>query len=236
MARVLIVEDDRVIANAMATHLRRAGLTVEVVEDGEKALKKLRFERPDIAVVDLMLPGVDGWRITEDLRAEGITIPIINVSARASEHDKVHALGIGGDDYLAKPFGMRELVARVQAALRRTGIADRPDGGARIEVPGLVIDPDLHMALLDGEDAGLTRTEFRLLSVLAGEQGRALTRDQLQQRVWGTPYRHRDRTVDVCVRKLRAKLDRRSSSHTYIQTHYSVGYRFDPLPKSREPV
>jgi DNA-binding response OmpR family regulator len=232
MARVLIAEDDRVIANAMATHLRRAGLAVEIVEDGERALKKLRFERPDVAVVDLMLPRVDGWRITEALRAEGITIQIINVSARGSEHDKVHALGIGGDDYLSKPFGMRELVARVEAALRRVGMSPGAERPERVEAPGLVIDPDLHMAILDGADAGLTRTEFRLLSVLAAEQGRALTRDQLQQRVWGTPYRHRDRTVDVCVRKLRAKLDRRSSSHTYVQTHYSVGYRFDPVPKA----
>jgi DNA-binding response OmpR family regulator len=231
MPRVLIVEDDRVIAHAMATHLRRAGMDVEVVDEGDKALRKLRFERPDLAVVDLMLPGVDGWRITEALRAEGITLPIINVSARASEHDKVHALAIGGDDYLAKPFGMRELVARVEAALRRSGMAPADERSARIEAPGLVIDPDLHMAILDGEDAGLTRTEFRLLQTLAGEQGRALSRDQIQQRVWGTPYRHRDRTVDVCVRKLRAKLDRRSPTHTYIQTHYSVGYRFDPVPK-----
>jgi DNA-binding response OmpR family regulator len=232
MARVLIAEDDSVIANAMATHLRRAGLDVEVVDDGERALKKLRFERPDIAVIDLMLPGIDGWRITEALRSEGINMPIINVSARGSEHDKVHALGIGGDDYLAKPFGMRELVARVQASLRRAGTGEASPRQARIEVEGLVIDPDLHQAILDGADAGLTRTEFRLLFVLASEQGRALSRDQLQQRVWGMPYRHRDRTVDVCVRKIRQKLDRRSATHTYIQTHYSVGYRFEPLSKT----
>jgi len=232
MPTVLIAEDDRVVANAMATHLRRAGMDVEVVENGDKALRKLRFERPDIAVVDLMLPGIDGWRITEELRAEGIMIPIINVSARGSEHDKVHALQIGGDDYLAKPFGMRELVARVEAALRRTSGPASTPVEPRIEVAGLVIDANLHCAILDGEDAGLTRTEFRLLQVLASERGRALTRDQLQQRVWGTPHRHRDRTVDVCVRKLRAKLDRRSETHTYIQTHYSVGYRFEPIPKT----
>ncbi len=232
MPRVLIAEDDPVIANAMATHLRRAGMDVEVVDDGDKALRKMRFERPDLAVVDLMLPGIDGWRITEALRSEGITMPIINVSARASEHDKVHALGIGGDDYLAKPFGMRELVARVQASLRRAGTSPEAARPVKIDVPGLMIDPDLHQAILDGEDAGLTRTEFRLLYVLASETGRALSRDQLQQRVWGMPYRHRDRTVDVCVRKIRQKLDRRSSTHTYIQTHYSVGYRFEPMEKA----
>src|SRR6185437_3221893 len=109
-------------------------------------------------------------------------------------------------------------------------------GQPRIEVPGLVIDPDLHRVLLDGADAGLTRTEFRLLQVLAAEQGRARSRDQLQQRVWGPPYRHRDRTVDVCVRKLRAKLDRRSETYTYIQTHHSVGYRFEPTPKEPEAL
>ncbi len=232
MPRVLIAEDDRVIANAMATHLRRAGMDVEVAEDGDRALKKLRFERPDVAVVDLMLPGVDGWMITETLRSEGIETPIVIVSARGSEHDKVHALGIGGDDYLAKPFGMRELVARVEAVLRRAGMAPVAGRGRRIEVEGLVIDPDLHAAVLDGADAGLTPTEFRLLYVLASEQGRALSRDQLQQRVWGTPHRHRDRTVDVCVRKLRDKLDRRSPTVTYIQTHYGVGYRFEPLARS----
>ena len=231
MARVLIAEDDSVIASAMAAHLRRAGLDVEVASDGDRAMAKLRFERPDVAVLDLMLPGTDGWRITERLREEGITIPIVIVSARGSEHDKVHALRIGGDDYLAKPFGMRELVARVEAALRRAGMEPAAARADRIEVAGLVIDPDRHQAFLDGEDAGLTRTEFRLLLTLAAEPGRALSRDQLQQRVWGTPHRHRDRTVDVCVRKLRLKLDRRSPTHTYIQTHYSVGYRFDPVPK-----
>ena len=99
-----------------------------------------------------------------------------------------------------------------------------------MEVPGLIVDPDLHRALIDGRDAELTRTEFRLLSALASEQGRVMTRDQLQQRVWGTPYRPRDRSVDVCVRKLREKLDQRSSTYSYIHTHYGVGYRFDAEP------
>jgi DNA-binding response OmpR family regulator len=180
-------------------------------------------------VLDLMLPGTDGWRITETLRAEGIETPIVIVSARGSEHDKVHALGIGGDDYLSKPFGMRELVARVEAVLRRAGMGPAAAGAETITAAGLVIDPNLHAALLDGEDVGLTPTEFRLLYVLAGERGRALSRDQLQQRVWGIPHRHRDRTVDVCVRKLRDKIDRRSRTHSYIQTHYGVGYRFDAV-------
>jgi DNA-binding response OmpR family regulator len=149
----------------------------------------------------------------------------------------VHTLNIGADDYLAKPFGMRELVARVQAALRRSGgIAD--DRGAIVEVDGLRIDPDQRRAFLrtagedDYVDAGLTPTEFRLLLALAREHGRVLTRDELQQRVWGTRPRHRDRTVDVCVRKLREKLDRRSPTYDYLHTQYGVGYRFGAEPKA----
>ena len=231
MPRVLLAEDDAVIARAMMTHLRRAGMDVEWAEDGDRALRKIRFERPDVAVIDLMLPGEDGWRITRTLREEGITIPVIMISARGSEHDKVHGLKIGADDYLAKPFGMQELVARVEAALRRSGIAPIQAEGSRIEAPGLVIDSDRHQALLEGADAGLTPMEFRLLYVLAAAAGQALTRDRIQQRVWGTPYRHRDRTVDVCVRKLREKIDRRSPTHTYIHTHQGVGYRFEPISK-----
>ena len=234
MTRVLIVEDDQVIASAMATHLRRADMEVEWADRGDRAIRKIRFERPDVAIIDLMLPGMDGWRMIEALRADGVGIPIIVVSARSSEQDKVHALGIGGDDYLAKPFGMSELVARVKAAIRRAGVTAGTTHGERVEVPGLVIDPDLHRAILDGADAELTRTEFRLLSVLASERGRVMSRDQLQQRVWGTPYRPRDRSVDVCVRKLREKLDQRSTSYAYIHTHYGVGYRFDAEPRTAE--
>ncbi len=148
----------------------------------------------------------------------------------------MHTLGIGADDYLAKPFGMRELVARVQAALRRSGgMAD--ERGATVEVEGLRIDPASAAPSCDGEDdervdARLTPTEFRLLLALAQEQGRVLTRDELQQRVWGTRPRHRDRTVDVCVRKLREKLDRRSPTHDYLHTQYGVGYRFGAEPKA----
>ncbi len=226
MARVLIAEDDRVIANAMATHLRRAGMDVEVAEDGDRALAKLRFERPDVAVIDLMLPGTDGWSIVERLRSEGIETPIVIVSARGSEHDKVHALGIGGDDYLSKPFGMRELVARVEAVLRRAGMSPASAGGERIEVEGLVIDPDLHAALLEGEDVGLTATEFRLLYVLASEHGRALTRDQLLDGIHGASEGDvLDRAIDVYIKRLREKLGDDANNPRYVATVRGVGYR-----------
>jgi DNA-binding response OmpR family regulator len=236
MARVLLVEDDGVIARSMSAHLRHAGYDVEWVEDGERALRKLRFERPDVCVVDLMLPSLDGWALTEQARREGILTPILVVSARGSEHDKVHALEIGADDYLAKPFGMRELVARVAAALRRSQIAPVAKRQGPIEVPGLVIDPDQQRAFLLGDegartDAQLTPTEFRLLLVLAENAGRAMSRDELQQRVWNVPHRPRDRSVDVCVRKLREKIDHKSA-YTYVETHFGVGYRFAPEPSA----
>jgi DNA-binding response OmpR family regulator len=244
MPAVLLIEDDAVIARVMSTHLRHAGFEVEWAEDGQRGLRKLRYERPDVAVIDLMLPGLDGWAVTEAIRQERIGVPILVVSARASEHDKVHTLGIGADDYLAKPFGMRELVARVKALLRRAQPAPVDPRAAPIVVDGLRIDPDLRRAFVATDasadesawpDAGLTATEFRLLLTLARQEGRVMSRDELQQRVWGMPYRHRDRTVDVCVRKVREKLDRRSPAWDYVHTHYGIGYRFAAEAKALEP-
>lgn len=236
MASILVIEDDPILGKAMAMHLRHAGFEVDLAEDGERGLRRLRHARPDVAIVDLMLPGLDGWAVTEAIREDHLGVPVIVVSARGSEHDKVHTLEIGADDYLAKPFGMRELIARIEALLRRTRLvaASEPRGEA-VLVEGLRIDPDLRRAFVrtapgqaeaDWADAQLTPTEFRLVVALARQEGRALSRDELQRRVWGIPYRHRDRTVDVCVRKIREKLDRRSPTHDYVHTHYGVGYRF----------
>src|SRR6266498_1626850 len=193
MAKVLIVEDDSVIADGMARHLAAAGFDPVVVGKGDQGLARLRFERPDVCVLDLMLPGKDGWNVIETARAEGIPTPIVVVSARGTEHDRVHALEIGADDYLVKPFSMKELVAGVRA--------------------------------------DLTPTEFRLLYQLALERGRVVTRDELLQRIWGRRETHRDRTVDVFVRRLRDKIDRRAPRHTFVQTRYGVGYRLEPVLK-----
>ena len=241
MPSVLVIEDDPILGKAMVMHLRHAGFDVDLAEDGERGLRRLRHARPDVAVIDLMLPGLDGWAVTEAIREDHLGVPVIVVSARGSEHDKVHTLEIGADDYLSKPFGMRELIARIEALLRRTRLvaASEPRGDA-IEVDGLRIDPDLRRAFIrvspdqapvDWIDSQLTPTEFRLVVALARQEGRALSRDELQRRVWGIPYRHRDRTVDVCVRKIREKLDRQSETHDYVHTHYGVGYRFAAEPR-----
>jgi two-component system OmpR family response regulator len=231
MAKVLIVEDDAVIADGMAHHLTAAGFDPIRVENGTAGLARLRFERPDVCVVDLMLPGTDGWKLIENARSEGIGTPIVVVSARGTEHDRVHALEIGADDYLVKPFSMKELVARVKANARRGTRAEQEQRGEAIELEELRIDPAEVQAFVHGESADLTRTEFRLLYALALEAGRVVTRDELLQRIWGRRETHRDRTVDVFIRKLREKVDRKARDHTFIQTRYGVGYKLEPQPK-----
>src|SRR5436309_4181614 len=179
MARVLIVEDDQVIADGMALHLQAGGFDAVTVSKGEQGLARLRYEQPDVCVLDLMLPGQDGWSVIETARAEGIGTPIVVVSARGTEHDRVHALEIGADDYLVKPFSMKELVARVRAAARRgVRVQETPRGDA-IEIEELRIDPRDVQAYVAGESADLTPTEFRPLYALALEQGRVVTRDEL---------------------------------------------------------
>jgi DNA-binding response OmpR family regulator len=231
MAKVLIVEDDEVIASGMAQHLSGAGFDPVTVGRGEVGLARLRYEAPDVLVLDLMLPGLDGWSLIESARAEGIGTPIIVVSARGTEHDRVHALQIGADDYLVKPFSMKELVARVQAAARRGVRAQPEERGDAIEIEELRIDPREVQAYVAGKSAELTPTEFRLLYALALDRGRVTTRDELLQKIWGRRETHRDRTVDVFVRRLRDKIDRVAPLHTFIQTRYGVGYKLEPVAK-----
>jgi two-component system alkaline phosphatase synthesis response regulator PhoP len=231
-SKVLIIEDDDVIARGMSRHLQAAGFDPVSVSSGETGLQRLRFERPDVCVLDLMLPGLDGWRVIEQARSEGIGTPIVVVSARGTEHDRVHALELGADDYLVKPFSMKELVARVRAAARRGIRRDEAPRGEPIEIEELKIDPREVQAYVDGESAKLTPTEFRLLYQLALDTGRVSTRDELLQKLWGRRESHRDRTVDVFVRRLREKIDRPASRHTFIQTRYGVGYKLEAVPKS----
>ena len=231
MAKVLIVEDDEVIADGMARHLRASSFDPVWVGNGRTALARLRYEGADVCVLDLMLPERDGWSVIETARSEGIGTPIVVVSARGTEHDRVHALEIGADDYLVKPFSMKELVARVRAAARRGMRGISEERGEPIEVEELRIDPNDVQAYIDGRNAGLTPTEFRLLYQLALDRGRVVTRDELLQKVWGRRQTHRDRTVDVFVQRLRKKIDDRAPHHTFVQTRFGVGYKLEPLPK-----
>jgi len=231
MAKVLIVEDDELIAKGMATHLAEAGFDPLWVGNGEAGMARLRFERPDICVLDLMLPLLDGWKVIETARAEGIGTPIVVVSARGSEQDRVHVLEIGADDYLVKPFSMKELVARVRVAARHGVRAQDTQTGDIVELEELRIDPRSVQAYVDGESVELTPTEFRLLYALALEPGRVLTRDELLQKIWGRRLTRRDRTVDVFVRKLREKIDAKTPRHVFVHTRYGVGYKLEAQPK-----
>lgn len=227
---VLIVEDDEAIAESVAYHLGKAGYRTLLAADGGQGLRMARQQRPDLVILDLMLPRLDGWRFTEELRAEDPRVPVIVCSARTSEHDRVQGLEMGADDYVVKPFSMKELLARVNAHLRRAERELRPDGRMAIEADGgLVVDPERVQAFVDGRSAGLTPREFEVLYALARAGGRPIPRDRTYREVWGYEMMRGDRSVDVFVRKVRQKLASAQPAWTYVQTHYGVGYRFEAI-------
>jgi DNA-binding response OmpR family regulator len=224
---VLIVEDDEAIADSVAYHLSRAGYRTLIARDGAKGLRLFRSQRPNLVILDLMLPQMDGWRFTEELRRDDEDVPIIVCSARTSEFDRVNGLEVGADDYVTKPFSMRELVARVNAHLRRAERSREADGSGVIAVEELVIDPDQIQAFVNGTAAGLTPREFEVLHALARSAGKPVPRERLYREVWGYEMLPGDRSVDVFIRKVRRKIEALEPAHTYIQTHYGVGYRFE---------
>jgi DNA-binding response OmpR family regulator len=230
-ATVLIVEDDDATADAIAYHLDRAGFRTLKAADGARGLRLFRQQRPDLVILDLMLPELDGWRFTQEVRRDDRRVPLIMVSARTSEHDRVHGLELGADDYVTKPFSMKELLARVQAHLRRLEVGTGPDVRPPVHAPGLDIDPELFQAFADGRPVGLTPREFEVLYALAQAEGRPVPRERLYREVWGYEMVRGDRSVDVFVRKLRQKLAAAQGAYSYVQTHYGVGYRFEPLPE-----
>jgi len=205
--RVLVVEDDLDIAELVARYLEKAGYTATRVSSGRDALDAVRAKAPDLIVLDVMLPHVDGLEVCRLLRANEhtATIPIIMLTARAEESERIVGLEMGADDYLAKPFSPNELVARVRALLRRAQRHDAPSGRP-LSLGAIVLDPDQHTVLLDGREVALTAKEFLLLAYLLQHRGRVLSRDVLLEQVWGYRYTGGTRTVDVHVRRLREKL------------------------------
>jgi DNA-binding response OmpR family regulator len=229
-ARVLIVEDDESISEAITFKLRQQGYACLTAADGLEGLRLLRRENPDLMVLDLMLPGMDGWKLCEQAREEGFGLPIIIVSARTSEFDKVQALSLGADDYLTKPFGMNELAARVEAHLRRVqrpGAAPGTATGNRIEAGPLSIDPRRKEAFAEGEPLGLTSKEYAVLYLVASQAPMVLSREDIYRSVWGYEMLHGDRSVDVFVRRIRKKLQAKIPSVSFLHTHYGFGYKFE---------
>ena len=228
MAKVLVVDDERVLADTLRYNLAKAGYEVLVAADGEAALRLARQESPDLIVLDVMLPRLDGFDVCRIIREES-SVPILMLTARDEEMDKVLGLELGADDYLTKPFSIRELLARVKAMLRRVEMvrSAREDAPAELLVEGNVqVDLSSHRATIEGKPVHLKPKEFDLLAFLMRNRGRVLTRDQLLERVWGYDYAGNTRTVDVHVRWLREKLEADPSRPELIQTVRGVGYRF----------
>lgn len=227
--RVLLVEDDRNLQEAIRYNLVAEGYDVFVAGDGEQALNQARQHTPDLVVLDLMLPGIGGIEVCRSLRREGSTAAIIMLTARDSEVDRVVGLEVGADDYVVKPFSMRELLARVSAQLRRIEMLQSPAPSEEpdmIEAGGISIDRASRRVTVDGNDLELRPREFDLLSFLASRPGRVYSRDQLLQEVWGFDYAGDTRTVDVHVRWLRMKIEEDASNPRRLQTVRGVGYRF----------
>jgi len=228
--RLLLVEDDATLRQALAFNLTREGYEVASVADGESALDAGRNDRLDLILLDVMLPGMSGVEVLRVLRGEGVTTPVIILSAKGDEIDRVVGLKIGADDYVAKPFSRPELLARIEAVLRRhRREPEVPESREQLTFGAVNIDVDRREVSVAGEPMHLTTKEFDLLAHMAANPGRIFTRDQLLTRIWGYDYEGDGRTVDVHVSWLRGKL-RGTDGHNYFRTVRGVGYAFAPRP------
>jgi DNA-binding response OmpR family regulator len=232
MSRILVVEDDPIIGQTVEYSLRRAGFDTELVADGAEALRTARECPPDLIILDIMLPGMDGYAFAEQFRRMDSETAIIMVTALDQERDKVRGLDAGADDYMTKPFSMEELLARVRANLRRVReravlATDEP-----IEVGDLYIEPNELRVCVDGVPAKLRLKEFQLLVTLARNEGALQTREKLAQQVWGYEFLPSSRTIDVHIRRLRQAIEE-PSAYVYIHTVHGMGYRFEPAAEVR---
>ena len=226
-ARILVVDDEPPITEFVGYALRKEGFSVDVIDNGEDALSRAMKNDYDLFVLDIMLPGIDGYELCRRLRVH-TSSPVLFLSARDTELDKVVGLEIGGDDYLSKPFGVRELIARVKALLRRAAPQNEEEG--ILHVGGLTIDVGNYEAFRNGEKLSLTLKEFELLKLLVISRGKVLTRDFLLDRIWGYEFYGETRTVDVHIRHIRQKLG--DDAH-YIETIRGVGYKFNDRQDNR---
>ena len=223
MAAILIIEDEYELARVVQSYLEQAGMTVRVEARGDRGLLAWEQMRPDLVLLDLNLPGKDGLDVAREIRRKADT-PIIMVTARAEETDRLIGLELGADDYIVKPYSPREVVARVRAVLRRAGAA--PAAAHRIEIEDLEIDLDGHQVRRSGQVIDLTPSEYNLLVALSGQPGRVFSRLQLLEAIQGTAYEGYERTVDAHIKNLRAKLEVESPQPRLIETVFGVGYRF----------
>jgi len=231
MARILVVEDDPIIGQTVEYALRRAGFDATLCQDGAEALEAAREEAPDLILLDIMLPGMDGYAFAERFRRLDKETAIIMVTALDQERDKVRGLDAGADDYITKPFSMEELLARVRANLRRAREREVLSSSEPILTGDLVIEPSELRVSVAGQPARLRLKEFQLLVALAGNEGSLQTRQKLAQHVWGYEFLPSSRTIDVHIRRLRQAIED-PSEYYYVHTVHGMGYRFEPVLKS----
>ena len=224
-ARILVVEDEEEILELLTYNLTREGYAVESVASGEEALKRIQSKPPDLILLDLMLPGVDGLEVCKSIKGnpDMRDVPIMMLTARSEEADIVTGLELGADDYITKPFSRRVLLARVKAVLRRKSEGEKTDSGGVLRIHNITINPGRHEVLIDDQEVVLTLTEYRVLHFLAGRPGWVFTRSQIVEAVRGDDYPVTDRSVDVQIVGLRKKLEDAGKS---IETVRGVGYRF----------
>ena len=227
--RIVVVEDDRTLRQALVFNLEREGYEVRSAVDGEQALAAARDGGLDLMLLDLMLPGMSGLEVLRTMRAEAIDTPVVILSAKGGEVDRVVGLKVGADDYIPKPFSRPELLARVESVLRRQRRSDAADDerSAEVRSGALVVDTSRHLATFNGNPMRLTTKEFELLAHLAAHPGRIFTRDQLLARIWPFDFGGDSRTVDVHISWLRSKL-RALDGHNYFRTVRGIGYAFAP--------
>ncbi|MEY3575255.1 MAG: DNA-binding response regulator [Actinobacteria bacterium] len=225
---VMVIEDEEAFIDALVVGLQREGFGVEVARDGAEALLNFDKVDPDIVLLDVMLPKVSGTDVCREIRKKS-QVPIIMVSAKGTELDTVVGLEVGADDYIVKPYRIRELVARVRAALRRSHVTGESPLGSEtsVAVGEISIDPDRHVVVVRGQVTKLPLKEFELLYVLMANAGRVMTRDTLIDRVWGSDYYGDTKTLDVHIKRLRSKVETDPGNPVLIQTIRGLGYKFD---------
>lgn len=223
MTRVLVIEDDAAILRGIVDNLQFEKFDVLTATDGDAGYRLLRDERPDVVILDLMLPRMSGYEVCQKARADGLTIPILMLSARGDEADRVLGLDLGADDYLSKPFSIRELLARVRSLARRGQRARELD---ELRFDGVTVDFVRYEARVDGRAVAMTRKEFALLRALASREGEVVSRDALLRAVWGYDVTPTTRTVDNHVALLRAKLERDAAQPQHLVTVHGIGYKW----------
>lgn len=226
MAKVLIVEDEQAIVDILQFNLMREGYEALTAMDGTEGLETARSADPDLILLDVMLPGLTGFEICSQLRQDGFSMPIIMLTAKGEENDKVFGLEAGADDYITKPFSMRELMARVKANIRRRGMDRGAPASAQTTVGSLVMDESAYTVTKNGKPIDLTQKEFDLLRLLMAAPGKVFTREDLMKKVWNYDYFGDTRTVDVMTRRLREKIEDDPAAPAYILTKRGVGYYF----------